>query len=156
MQRHHKIAFSAITLTVFTLALTLACADLYYSILNEFEYSGGELTHWIDQLLGRQARIDKFVTVIIAALPSITLPVCINNKHGLTRLGIFVSRLIIITLITSFMTLIILVPTGESLESERTAELVLENAKIIAGFSLTYLGLLLNFKFDGFSTNQHP
>jgi hypothetical protein len=146
MTAHQETAAKVLTVVVFVVGLLLACMALYYSLRNAWRDSGDILTGMLARLLEGRSQISHLLDIILTALPSIAIPVCLAQKAVLTRFGKFAAASLTAIFLLALLTTMILIPNDDSPESKAVAVTVAHSAQLLASLSLTYLGLLFGFK----------
>ena len=147
MTAQQKLMAKIVSVVVFVGALIVGLLLFYYSFLNLRDDGGDWITGTLRWLLENQQSAYALLGTILAALPGLAVPACVRRNGDFSRLGVSIVFLIAATFVVAVSSNLLLVPKFDSPESQEVALLADSAARQLAGFSLTYLGVLLGLKF---------
>jgi len=149
MMTQQRVVAAIISESIFLCVLLVSGLLFYYTTLNVQSNPGDDLTNALRWLLEHQSTTIDVTRVVLVALPALAIAACVRREGLLRPFGYVAIATLAPTFLLAGAATILLDPRFDSPGSEEFARLADATAQQLAGFSLTYLSMLLGLKVFG-------
>lgn len=154
LTRRQKMWLALVIAAIFLGAVCLAGLIAWYGFRGVD--GADELTRLLATLLKRRGPLAELFPVLLAALPALAMLCCISRGGDLTNFGQAIVGLLIAVLILALPSAVFIESSPSSPESPEVAVQVIEAAKDLVKFALTYVFMLLGLNSFAELSEKRP